>query len=151
MATRSTFLAWGLGLLLMLSAGLVSAQQFEQVGNYQIHYSAVNTSFLPADVAAAYDIQRSQIQALLNISVREELEDGSTRPVNATVNGNVGNLAGQLQSLSFRTVRDDDAIYHLATFRIQEDEPMRFNLNVTYDRNQEPASINFVQRFYIDR
>ncbi|EPC00119.1 hypothetical protein L861_08110 [Litchfieldella anticariensis FP35 = DSM 16096] len=151
MAIRTTFLAWGLGLLLTLSADLVSAQQFERVGDYQIHYSAVNTSFLTPEVAAAYDIQRSQVQALLSISVRQELDDGSTRAVNATVNGQVSNLAGQIQELSFRTVREDEAIYHLATFRIQEDEALRFNLDVTYDRNQEPANISFMQRFYFDR
>lgn len=149
--TKNTFAVWGLGLLLILSAGLVRAQQLEQVDNYQIHYSAVNTSFLTPEVAASYDIQRSEVQALLNISVREELEDGSTRPVNATINGNVRNLAGQIRELSFRTVHDGDAIYHLATFRIQEDEPMRFDLDVTYDRNREPTNISFVQRFYIDR
>ncbi|MFC3285564.1 DUF4426 domain-containing protein [Litchfieldella rifensis] len=149
--TRNAFVVWSLGLLLILVAGLGRAQQFEQVGDYQIHYSAVNTSFLTPEVAATYDIQRSQVQALLTISVREELEDGSTRPVNATVNGNVRNLAGQIRKLSFRTVHDGDAIYHLATFRIQEDGPMRFDLDVTYDRNREPANLNFAQRFYIDR
>ncbi|QJQ96495.1 MULTISPECIES: DUF4426 domain-containing protein [Halomonadaceae] len=139
-------LGWGL-----LMAGTSQAQQYDQVGNYQIHYNAVNTSFLTPEIAAAHNIQRSQVQALLNVSVREELEDGTTRAVNAMVNGSVGNLAGQSQPLSFRTVRDGDSIYHLTTFRIQEDEPMRFDLDVTYDRNREPASVNFIQRFYIDR
>jgi len=39
----------------------------------------------------------------------------------------------------------------VAVFRIREDEPMRFDLRVRYDRNAEPAEVSFIQRFYIDR
>ncbi|WP_458527373.1 DUF4426 domain-containing protein [Onishia taeanensis] len=154
-------LAWLLSLALLSGAGLgvgagtgistAQAEQFERIGRYQIHYNAVNTSFLTPEVAAANGIQRSRVQALLNVSVREEQDDGTTRPVPASVEGTVGNLAGQSQPLGFRTVRDNEAIYHLATFRIQEDEPMRFDLRVRYDRNAPPGEVSFIQRFYIDR
>ncbi len=144
-----------LGLALIAGSGWASktaqAEQFERFGRYQVHYNAVNTSFLTQEVAAANDIQRSRVQALLNVSVRKEQDDGTTRPVEASVEGRVGNLAGQSQPLSFRTVREEGAIYHLATFRIQEDEPMRFDLRVRYDRNAPPGEVSFIQRFYIDR
>ncbi|MGC3874792.1 DUF4426 domain-containing protein [Halomonas sp. GXIMD04776] len=136
--------------LSMVMSPLASAEQLERVGDYRIHYSAVNTSFLTQEVAAAYDIQRSKVMALLSVSVLEDQPDGTARPVQANVEGKVGNLAGQSQPLSFRTVREDGAIYQLAVFRIQEDEPMRFNLEVGYDRNQEPAEIAFMQRFFIE-
>lgn len=138
---------------LMLLLGLpVQAQQYEQVGDYQIHYSAVNTSFLPEEVAREHGIQRSQVMALLNVSVVEEREDGSTRPVTASVDGHIGSLEGNdSTSLSFRSLRIDDTPSQVAVFRIREDEPMRFDLRVRYDRNAEPAEIGFIQRFYIDR
>lgn len=140
-----------LGLIwLLLAAATAQAEQFERVGDYQIHYSAVNTRFLTPEVAAAYDIPRSKVTALLSVSVLEEQPDGSTKPVPAVVNGRVGNLAGQSQPLAFRTVREGDAIYQLATFRIQPDEPMRFTLDVRYDRNAAPAEVAFIQRFFID-
>ncbi|SDL84822.1 protein of unknown function [Modicisalibacter muralis] len=138
-------LAW-----LLLICGSVQAEQFERVGNYQIHYSAVNTRFLAPEVAAAYDIPRSKVIALLSVSVLEEQPDGSTEPVPAVVNGRVANLTGQSQPLAFRTVREGDSIYQLATFRILPDEPLRFTLDVRYDRNAEPAEVAFMQRFYID-
>lgn len=150
-------MAWWLGLVLLpvllAGAGMERAQaeQFERFGRYQVHYSAVNTSFLTPEVAAASGIQRSRVQALLNVSVREEQPDGTTRPAQASVEGRVGNLAGQSQPLSFRSVREDGAIYHLATFRILEGEPMRFDLSVRYDRNEPPGEVSFIQRFYIDR
>ncbi|MCL7941276.1 DUF4426 domain-containing protein [Halomonas sp. ATCH28] len=142
-------LAMGLALLLTLPA---QAQQFEQVGDYQIHYSAVNTSFLPEEVAREHGIQRSQVMALLNVSVMEELEDGSTRPITASVDGRIGGLdGGDATSLAFRPLRIGDTPSQVAVFRIHEDEPMRFDLRVRYDRNAEPAEVSFIQRFYIDR
>nr|WP_298522594.1 DUF4426 domain-containing protein [uncultured Halomonas sp.] len=142
-----TIALFWLALLVSLS---VSAEQLERIGDYRIHYSAVNTSFLTPEVAAAYDIQRSKMMALLSVSVLEDQPDGSVRQVQANVEGEVGNLAGQSQPLAFRTVREDGAIYQLAVFRIQEDEPMRFNLKVGFDRNKEPTEIAFMQRFFIE-
>lgn len=140
------FLAW-----LMLPAWPLSAQQFEVVDQYQIHYSAVSTSFLSEDVAKTYGIQRHPAMALLNVSVLEELEDGSSQPVTASVDGRVGGLAGDdATPLTFRSLRIDDTPSQVAVFRIREDEPMRFDLRVRFDRNAEPAEVSFIQRFYID-
>ncbi|GAB2790146.1 DUF4426 domain-containing protein [Halomonas shantousis] len=148
---RSTGFGLHVVLLALLAlASPVHAEQMERVGDYEIHYSAINTAFLTPEVADAYDITRSQVQALLNVSVLKRQPDGSTRAVNAMVNGNVGNLAGQTSPLAFRTVREGDAIYQLATFRIIEGEPMRFSLMVTYDPDQPPAEVAFIQRFYSD-
>ena len=148
---RHSLTALMLGLIL-LAALPTQAQQFEQVGDYQIHYSAVNTSFLPASVAQEHGIQRSQAMALLNVSVMESLEDGSTRPVIASVDGRSAALDGsEANPLAFRSLRIDDTPSQVAVFRIREDEPMRFDLRVRYDRNAEPAEVSFIQRFYIDR
>lgn len=145
---------------LMIGAALVGtlfaaagahAEQFVSVGDYEIHYSAVNSSFLTPEVAQANNLQRSANRGLVNVSVRERQEDGTTRPVNASVQGHVSGLTGVQESLSFRTVHDGDATYHLAPFTMREDESMRFELSVRYDRNAAPEPVNFIQRFYIDR
>jgi hypothetical protein len=147
----------GFLLALLLAGGWLlswplSAQQFERIGDYQIHYSAVNTSFLPLEVAEEHDIQRSQGTALLNVSVLEEQADGSTRPVIATVDGRVGRLGeGNDKPLAFRSLRIGETPSQVAVFGIHEDEPMRFDLDVRYDRNAAPAQVSFIQRFYIDR
>ncbi|MBS9405208.1 DUF4426 domain-containing protein [Halomonas sp. TRM85114] len=137
---------------LLLLAGPLAAQQFEQIGDYQIHYSAVNTSFLPRDVTEEHGIQRSPAMALLNVSVLEVQDDGSTPPVTASVQGTVGPLgeAGG-STLEFRSLRIGDTPSQVAVFRIQDDEPMRFDLRVRYDRNAPPTEVSFIQRFYIDR
>jgi len=139
----------GLFLLLWILPLIAQAQQFEQVGPYQIHYSAVSTDFLPQSVTEAHSIQRSPALALLNVSVLEEV-DGALRPVNAAVSGSVSDVrGGEATPLQFRVIREGDAQSQVAVFTLRDDEPMHFTLEVRYDRNQAPAEVNFIQRFHI--
>lgn len=143
---RQLAIAMVLGLLPLVS----QAQQFEQIGDYQIHYSAVSTDFLPQSVTEAHGIQRSPALALLNVSVLEEV-DGELRPINASVSGTVGELQGaEMTPLQFRSLREGNTQSQVAVFRPRDDEPMHFVLEVRYDRNQEPAEVSFVQRFHIE-
>lgn len=144
-----------LATILLLGLALLSlpgqAQQFEQVGDYQIHYSAVSTSFLPPAVAEAHGIQRSPAMALLNVSVLEARDDGEMRTVSARVDGTVSALQEDERTpLAFRTLRSGDTQSQVAVFRIHDDTPMHFELEVRYDRNREPAEVNFIQRFHIE-
>ncbi|MFC7368293.1 DUF4426 domain-containing protein [Vreelandella zhaodongensis] len=134
----------------LLGITSAKAEQFVRVDNYEIHYSAVSTGFLTPEVAQAHNIQRSANRGLVNVSVRERMEDDSTRPVNAGIQGYVSGLTGTQEPLAFRTVHDGDATYHLAPFTLRHDEAMRFELDVRYDRNEAPESVNFMQRFYIE-
>jgi hypothetical protein len=126
------------------------AEQFEQVGDYQIHYNTFTTSFLQPQVAKAYNIVRSRYQAMINISVLKKQSDGRYKAVEALVTGDVGNLAGQSVSLAFRSIREPNAIYQITTFRFTEDEPTRFRLKVRFDPNQPAYDLSFIRRFYGD-
>lgn len=152
MLNRLSFRAFlGLVLLLWMLPLVAQAQQFEQVGSYQIHYSAVSTDFLPQSVTDVHGIQRSPALALLNVSVLEEV-DGDLRPVNAAVSGSVGEVQSkEATPLQFRAIREGDAQSQVAVFTLRDDEPMHFALEVRYDRNLPPAEVNFIQRFHIQR
>lgn len=151
MTTMTRTILGGLIALTLLLSPLVQAGQFQQFGDYQVHYSAVNTSFLTPEVATASGITRSRSTAFLNVSVLEVQSDGSTRAVNTPVDGSISTLSGQVKPLSFRTLRDGESIYHIATFAIQDGEPMRFELSVRLERNEPPVAIDFMRRLYIDR
>ncbi|WP_417595933.1 DUF4426 domain-containing protein [Oceanospirillum sp.] len=149
----STFNRWLLSLiaaatLLLTLSSPAQAEQFEQVGDYQIHYNAFTTGFLQPEVAQSYGIVRSRYQAMINISVLKKQVDGSYKPVEALVTGDVANLAGQSVNLAFRTIREPNAIYQITSFRFTEDEPTRFRLKVRFDPNMEPYDLSFIRRFY---
>ena len=137
------------GLALMLSLITpAQAEQYEQVGDYQIHYNTFSTGFLQPEVAQAYGIVRSRYQAMINISVLKKQADGRYKPVEALVTGDVANLAGQSVNLAFRTIREPNAIYQITSFNFTEDEPTRFRLKVRFDPNMEPYDLSFIRRFY---
>ncbi|WP_148252558.1 DUF4426 domain-containing protein [Aidingimonas lacisalsi] len=140
-----------LGASLLLAATSLYAQQSKRVGDYQIHYSAVNTSFLSPDIASMHDIQRSKVLAMLNVSFLRDAGKGESEHVDAMVDGRIGGPSGQSEELAFRHVRDGEAHYQIATFRIREDAPMHFELDVTYSPDEPPETVSFAQRFYIDR
>ena len=124
------------------------AEQFEQVGDYQIHYNTFTTGFLQPQVAKAYNIVRSHYHGMINISVLKKQSDGRYAPVEALVTGDVANLADQSINLAFRTIREPNAIYQITTFRFEEDEPTRFRLKVRFDPNEPPYDLSFIRRFY---
>lgn len=134
----------------LMTSTQAMAEQYQQFGDYQVHYSVVNTSFLTPGTAQASGITRSRSTAFLNVSVLEAQPDGTLKSVNVPVDATMKALSGQEQLLPLRTLRDGNSIYHIATFTIQDGEAMRFTLNVGLERDETPAEIKFMQRLYVD-
>lgn len=131
---------------------LAQDKSMEKVGEYEIYYNVLPTSFLNPQVAQGYGIVRSKGQGMVRVTVLHRLDDGSSEPVKARVSGHAGNLAGQLNGLSFHThqVGQNQGIFNLATFRFVHDDPMRFNLRVTYDSKKPAHELSFIRRLYMD-
>lgn len=142
------FLRLAAALLALALAGPISAQQSERFGEYEIHYSAINTRMLTPEVASAYGIQRAGTRALLNIAVRT---DNGDRAVSATVNASARSLTGQQRRIEMQEVREQDAIYQIGTFGVQNEEWMTFTIQVQPEgRRGPPFSFTFRQQFYTD-
>ena len=58
-------------ILLTLAAG-VQAEQVKRFGDLSVHYIALNSTSVPAKVAADYDLDRGENVALINIAGRRE-------------------------------------------------------------------------------
>ena len=123
-------------------AGVVSAEQKQAFGGYEIHYSVFNPSFLRAEVAERYDFDRGRDKALVNVSVL----DGE-RSVTVPLRGTVKNLLGQAQALAFREVREGEAVYYLATLTYQHQETLRFEITADLPDYGE-AVLRFQQTLY---
>lgn len=145
-------------LLLLLSCVLffaalpAQAQQSQEFGPYEVHYNALNASLLPPQVAQAYDIQRSNNRAVLNISVlrKQSESENDAVPVHARIQASAINLTGQRRNIELREVGESDAIYYLGEFRVHNLETYNFTLLVTPDGNSEPYEVKFRQQFYTE-
>lgn len=138
--------------LMMFAALPAFADRGEQkkiFGEYEVHYIGLTSSFLTEEVAEAYGIKRSRSLGFLSISVLETFaQGGMAEPRAATITGTMKNLIGQSSELTFKEIRETDAIYYISTFRFDEEEVYRINLQVTAEGHSVPFDVKFSQRFY---
>ena len=118
-------------LILLTLAGTAQAEQVKGFGDLSVHYIALNSTSVPANVAADYDLDRGENVALINIAGRRESgEPGIRLPCPSRSRARCGISLGQTITLTFQEVREPGAIYYLATTRFTDREALRFELTV---------------------
>lgn len=138
-----------LSLFLALCSSVVFAEQSKQFGPYSVHYSVVNTTFLTPAIATVYNITRGKKRAMVNIAIRENHPELGDRAKAAIVTGRSWDLM-QNQPLSFREIREQNAIYYIAEVRFINEEFRWFEISVSPDPNKPPYIFKFKQQFYVD-
>ncbi len=126
----------------------VHAEQFKNIKNSEIHYSAFNSTLLTAEVATQYQLKRNGHSAILNISVLDNSKLGKPA-VDASITGTAKNLIGQIKTLEFKQIKEGQAIYYLAQFSISDEESLTFNINVDAGMTGS-GPITFTQKFYVE-
>ena len=77
----------------LLLPATAQAEQFQDFGDYVVHFNALPTSFLDPAVAKNYRIVRSKNRAMLNITVLKKVMGTAGSPVRATVTASAKNLS----------------------------------------------------------
>ncbi|MFB9216742.1 DUF4426 domain-containing protein [Vibrio sinaloensis] len=124
------------------------AGQFKTIKDVEVHYSAFNSTFLTPQVARSYKLKRNGYSALLNISVLDNYQAGKPA-ITAKITGTAKNLIGQTRELSFREVKEANAIYYLAEFPISDEENLTFTIDVNAG-NKGTGTLKFTQKFYVE-
>jgi len=123
----------------------VSAEQKQVLGSWDVHYIALNTTFLTPEVAKQNGIVRSKFNALINISVLDR-EDKTAQSVILT--GEAKNLIGVVKKLTFKQVVQGEAIYYLAVLPFSDLEQYRISININDGLKQK--TLKFQHKFYAD-
>ena len=120
-------------------------------GRYEVLYSVFNTTFLEPETAKAIGVKRAKNLALINISLREYLVDGTSIPVGAKkINATWFNLLHK-NKMVFKEVKEPDAIYYLAKFKISNDnEKIIIEAYVTPEGSDAPIKVKFQHHFYLN-
>lgn len=145
---RSDGLAVALAILMLATPAM--GQQAEDIGDYLVHYNTFNTNRLTPDVARAYGIQRSGSRAMLNVTLIRKTGEGMGAPASAQVEASAVNLTGQQRNLEMTEIRDQDAIYYIATFRVHNEERLNFSVRVRPESSDRVHEFSFWQQFYTD-
>ena len=123
-------------------------ETFKDFGNYEVHYNALRTDELGADIARVYGIQRSRNRVMLNVTVlRKEAEHAPRKPVEATVTADVYNLNGQLKDLQLRRVSEGEAIYYIGDVSIAGSEILVFDISVIPSGESQPFNVKLKREF----
>ncbi|HBI3715276.1 TPA: DUF4426 domain-containing protein [Vibrio parahaemolyticus] len=139
---------WITALLISLLSLPTFAEQFKNMKDIEVHYVAFNSTFLTPKVARSYDIKRNGYVAVVNISVLDSASLGKPA-VEANVGGHAKNLIGQTQKLTFREIREGEAIYYLAELPITHEETFTFDIDVKAG-NKGSGKLKFTQKFFVE-
>lgn len=141
---------WLLATCAALMLGGAHAEQYLDHGDYRIHYNALNSTALTPDVARRYGVTRSGQEALLVLSPQQRDADGVYRSVPAQGKGRARSLLGHLTPLKLRPIRDGDAHYLVADFKILDGEFLKLELDILPTGAAAPIPLSFQQQFYRD-
>ncbi len=124
-----------------------NAENMKKMGDINVHYIALGSTFLTPEIAKAYNIERSRYKGLVNISVLDNTQEGKPSKT-VIINGKARNDVGQIKSLDFTEVVEGDAVYYLAQVSYTNEETIYFDINIT-DKGQQ-HNLKFSQKFYVD-
>jgi hypothetical protein len=128
--------------------GVASAEQKQQVGHYDIHYMALGSTFLTPSIAKSYGIERSRYTGLINIAVLDNSIEGKPA-VAVEISGVANNLLDARMDLSFKEIREGDAIYYIAQVPYRDDQEINFQIDIKRG-NELNTNLKFKQKFYVD-
>lgn len=127
------------------------AQQSQDFGNYVVHYNAINTNFIPAQVAKGYGIRRSSSRALLNITVLKKVVDTPGTPVKASVKASGTNLTGQRREIDMREITEsEEAIYYIGELPVHNLETYNFTVEIRPAGAADSLTLKFRHQFYTE-
>lgn len=117
-------------------------------GDYEVHYKAFNSTFIPPNIAKQYRLERDGRYGVVNIAVRNVKQSDTGQAVSANIKGSKTNLLSQKNPLEFKEVREEGAIYYLAGFRFTDQELLKFTIDITPQGSRQTETIRFEQKFY---
>ena len=123
-------------------------ERSKDFGDYVLHFNALTTDQLTAEVASNYGIPRSKSTAMLNITIIRKEPGTLGQAVTGTVTTKTTNLTGQLKNLELRPLTVGDAIYYVGSLQVADREVLVFDIEATPDGETSPMTVRFQQQFY---
>lgn len=136
-----------LGLLGCLACANSHAEEQFELGDHTLYYTLFNSTFVPADIARAYQLKRSKYEWLLNVVVSKNGEHGG---VPVKLSGLTANLMGQQKRLKFNEIKETGTVYFLAPIRVSGEDVLHFELQVTLPGETEAHTIKFTDKVISD-
>lgn len=127
-------------------SSLTSAEQFKELGDLQVHYIALPTTFLTPQIASAYNIKRSKYTGFINITLLNKRN--FLKAEKGKLTGTGKNLIGQREKLEFREIVEGESVYYIAIYPFTNEEIVNFNIKIESENSLH--NLKFQHKFYVD-
>ena len=118
-------------------------------GDYTLHFNALTTNRLTAEVAQRHGTVRSGNRAMLNVSIVRNREGAIGVPVRGTVDVSAANLTGQLKTVSLREITESEAIYYIGESNVADGETLVYTIDATPVDETTPMSVRDMKQFFV--
>ncbi len=125
-------------------------ETMQDFGDYTLHFNAMTTDRLNAEVAQRHGIVRSGNRAMLNVSIVMNQEGAVGIPVRGTVDVSAANLTGQLKPVSLREITEAEAIYYIGESNVADGETLVYTIDATPVDETTPMSVRYMKQFFVD-
>jgi hypothetical protein len=142
MISLRRFIPTGFWLSVLLLPAVVSAQQSERFGDYEIHYNALPTGMLNDAIAEQYGIVRSRTRGLIMLTVMRD-----NQAVSARIEVLARDPEDNLREIPARQVKDDNWVSYVGTFPIEAGDALIFEVDVRPHAGGGPFELAFRQSF----
>jgi hypothetical protein len=132
------------------SAVLPSTESTRDFGEYVIHFNAIGTDQLTADVARQYGIVRSKNRAMLNVSILRKADGTMGTPVTGSVSASAVNLNGQLKNITLREIQEGTAVYYIGETSVTDGETLIFTVDATPINEPSRFTLRFKKQFFVN-
>jgi hypothetical protein len=119
------------------------AEQKQSLGDWDVHYMVLNSTFIQPSIARQYGLTRSDTLALVNISV---LENRNQIVQQVSMQGTAKDLLGKVRQLDFKMIQEGDAVYYLAQFPFRNKDFYRFEIKIRQQNQMQ--TLRFQQEMY---
>lgn len=136
-------------LTLLLASLPLQAEQYQDFGNYRVHYNAFNSDMLAPEVAKSHGLSRSSYEAIVNITVQKKGDLGGYEPVRARVEGTAGDITGKVGKLKMKEVTEGMVVYYLAELPITDGQKLNFDITISPAGEKKSYPLSFSQQFFV--
>ena len=132
--------------LFFSSSSIGEENYYKEFDGYKVHYSVFSSTSISAEMARRYGLVRSQDRVFVNIAVVPE--DKEFGGVAAKVTGSAKNLIQLESRLDFKEIKEQDAVYYLATLRHTNNEIFHFAITVDPPGSNGPFELTFTKELF---
>lgn len=136
--------------LAMLLVSLpLQAEQYQDFGDYRVHYNAFNSDMLAPEVAKGYGLSRSSYEAVVNITVQKKGKLGMYEPIKANVKGKSSDITGKINTLKVKEINEGPVVYYLAELPITNGQKLNFDIQIVPQGEKKAYPLSFSQQFFV--